>query len=462
MTLSVSLDGKAVWTDVFLDRYAPLKLACPTSLRINGADVAANSRLSDDVNNPLNFVKAKQWTLRMFRDGTLAFTVQTEFEDTPSGQRPTSSHTPSSVRESINRLNAMRSAIIGAFPSVIEDLLRDKDVRSSLAEHVRDDNELLKLGGLELVEADVFASNYSNTMRKIKEHSVIFVENFYEGEASNPPGAPGVAVHRTLPFKTVLSSSSLAGLLNSAKWYEEYNTRYVQRLASKEIGYKDNEIYLTDRKATVISAKDFWNTQNSLYHYMYDVVLAVEYNVALLAYISSCLAYFQEHPDVRKLDGVEPKLGLQYAIDGRALLSHIEESLDLTLLVDHGFTREFIRRLHDEFGFARTIGFIRQRVEDATTSVSLRSSVKAADSLLKVSESGLKAGIENNGLQRAIKGLAVAAVSVAVISAGWGLWLASRPQEVRFDPLCVSTRRGETVVSECRSNNTSDIAPPTS
>lgn len=187
-------------------------------------------------------------------------------------------------------------------------------------------------------------------------------------------------------LRNVVASSSLAGLLNTASWYRFYDRRYVQSLRRKEIGYRDDEIYISDGASTIISAKGFWDegagstrAADPLTRYKFDIVLAIQYNVSCLAYCGSTLAYYQSHPDVSDLENSSPLKALPYVIAGRAILAHLDQTLDLALLVDHGFTRAFIERLREELHLDTALTFIRQRVEDASTSVGLKSAVLSAE-----------------------------------------------------------------------------------
>ena len=368
------LGGKAVWTEQFLERFAPIKLPTLESISCNGETVRLRSRLSDDPASQLHHVILEETRLQMFRDGTLVFTLRTSFDERDA--QAGGSNPPAPVESIIERLAALDSVATTAFHGALEEFLRPVDTRQRLSEtlkrHGYEDIELIDSGKL---DRDVLR-------RKAEKHTVIVIERFFKPrvrdidkvDPSADPKESGI-----VPLHTVLASSSLAGILNTASWFHRYNSRYVSRLIDKEIGYRDDEIYITDRKATVVSAANIWNENDSLSEYIKDVVLAVEYNVALLAYFASTLAYYQEHQDVRSLEQADPLAALKQVNDGRAILSQMVESLDLTILVDHGFTRLFVERLRAELGFRTAIEFIRQRVEDASTDVGLRSSVNAAE-----------------------------------------------------------------------------------
>jgi hypothetical protein len=361
--------GKAVWTTEFLTRFAPVRLPHHEFVQ-NGTVVHPQARLSSRRGDVLHHVALEDSKLQMFRDGTLCHTVRVVFKPHSSGAKEEECP-PATVSELVDRLGALNKAVATALRPALEAFVRElgAPLKSKL--------------DLQLKAPD--ALTRAQLSARSKTHTVIFVERFYDGpkidalcqtpfslENAAQAGA-AVALH------TVLTSSALPGILNTATWYRRYNARYVAALAGKEIGYRDDEIYLTDRKATIVSTPGLWDQADSLSEYKDDIVLAVEYNVARLAYFASTLAYYQGHPDVRKLDKEPPLDALAHVIHGRAILSYIDESLDLTLLVDHGFTRLLVERLREELKFETAIGFIRQRVQDASDTVSLRSSVDGAE-----------------------------------------------------------------------------------
>ncbi|MGC5318155.1 hypothetical protein ACPXB5_05365 [Micromonospora arida] len=416
MTESLELRGKAVWTDQFLERFAPIRLPAPQSMVWNEVATSPNGRLSTDPMSPLHFVRFIAASMKMFRDGTITYVVRATLETRRSSSAGglDDGNGPATITQAIERLDALDRLLVDNFRESLSEFFRSNEVRQAFQKAVSINGAGLELKNISRLSRDDFK-------RKVKEHRVVFVEKFLRSPHDKSTSSPPAREVNTqeVPLQTVLLSSSLAGLLNTASWYEHYNDRYVESLRLKEIGYRQDEIYLTDRKATVISAPGFWagdlmdqKPPDPLSRYKYDVVLAVEYNIACLAYFSSTLAYFQEHPDVHGLENQLPGDALPHVIDGRSILSRIEESLDLSLLVDHGFTRVFIKRLREELGLDTAIGFIRRRVEDTSTSVSLKSSVLAAE---QTSKESLQAAIKNNQIQNGLAKWAIAAVIVSVL-----------------------------------------------
>jgi hypothetical protein len=414
MTESLRLGGKAVWTDQFLDRYAPVRLPVPPNLTQNDRPVPLNERLSDDPNSPLHFLRFQDHVLKMFRDGTICYTLQTSFEDHVSRRHGGELRPPATVDQAIARLTALSELLAENFRIALADLIRSHQFRAAVANGVESQGDKLEL----LSESRLHAADLR---RRSKEHTAIFVENFFDGDLGAALSSINdeAAEEARVELYNVVASSSLAGLLNTATWYESYDRRYIQGLQSKEIGYRDDEIYISDGDATIISAKGFWKegtvesgTADPLSRYKLDIVLAIQYNVACVAYCVSTLAYYQAHPDVSNLENDRPLDALPHVIEGRAILSHLDQTLDLALLVDQGFMRVFIRRLREELDVDAAVAFIRRRVEDGSTSVSLKSAVLSAEN---TSIGSLQAALENNQIQRTIRAWAITAIIVAIL-----------------------------------------------
>lgn len=410
-----SLHGKAVWSNGFVDRFAPILLPVSDHLVHNDAERHSGARLSDDPNSALHYVRFGLSRLKLFGDGTLTFTVRLNFLDRSSHREGGTAYPPASIDDAIDRLLMIEQIAVGNFGRAVADFFRPDSTREIVEDAItKEAGDRFVLKNFDVLDNEEF----SNVCER---HRVILVENFYHDDAVRQilKAGPGQGLdslrEARANLQRVLTSSSLAGLLNTATWYKKYNERYIQSLLGKEIGYKTDEIYLTDRKATVICCEGFWDEGGNgrppdpLTRYKRDIVLAVEYCTARLAYLTCVLGYYQDHPDVRNIENARPLDVLPRVIDGRAVLSHITESLDLKLLVNHGFTRLFIQRLREELGLDSIVSSIRQRVMDTSQSVDLKSSVLAAE---HTSKENLRAAVENNTLQRLV--LTVAAVTVTI------------------------------------------------
>jgi hypothetical protein len=421
--------GKAVWTEHFLQRFAPLALPVEQDVYRNAARTHAPGRIATNAGDVLHHVVAEEVRLQMFRDGTIVFTLRSSFNERraeAAGHCP-----PASVETIIERLAALDSVATETFHKALSAFIQPEATRQRFSQTAGDAGYKLSFAEPDALELDALR-------RKAGRHTIIVVENFYNDDGADLEAAPGGATperngrveaegqpadpgqqEKIVPLHTVLASSSLAGILNTASWFHTYNSRYVNQLIDKEIGYRDDEIYITDRKATVVSAAGIWDENDSLSLYINEVVLAVEYNVALLTYLGSILAYYQRHEDARTLETARPHDALKRVNEGRAIHTQIVESMDLTLLVDHGFTRVFVERLRQELGVDKALAYLRRRIEDAAASVSLRSSVNAAEHTAPRS------------LRNAILSRRVAIVGLLLAAASF--WAGTQTSDVKLD-----------------------------
>jgi hypothetical protein len=446
MRESVRLRGKAVWTEQFLERFAPVRLPPPRAFRHNQTRIGRDSRLSDDRGSPLHHVRFRDAELKLFPEGTLTYTVRTTFDNTSHGR--VEPNLPASIPETIMQLDRMDDLLIGNFRAALSELFNVPGFREAVRASIHDGSGPPD-AGLELV--DFSTVDDSQLKRMSKEHRTMFVERFFDGRKLADPNRTTEAEISAaeVDLATVRSSAAPAGLLNTASWYDNYSTRYVTSLAEQEIGYRKDELYLTDRKATLVCAAGVWREEDRsgtsadpLTRYKWDLVLAVEYNLARLAYLSSTLAYYQTHPDVQRLETIPPLKALGHVIDGWSALAHIDESLDLSLSVDHGFTRLFTRRLREELDIDGAIGFVRNRVKAASTSVGLNSAVRSAEDTSKenlvAARRSLDAANENIRLQRRLLVIAIVAVVITVLASSISPFVQWRLEPKREFIVCVT------------------------
>jgi hypothetical protein len=93
------------------------------------------------------------------------------------------------------------------------------------------------------------------------------------------------------------------------------------------------------------------------------------------------------------------------------MLARLEESLDFTHFVNHGFTRKFIHQMRVESNFSGPLSFIRDRVANASKTLELHSAVISADR-------ADAAAHENNQIQRRVYVWAIIAAILTLLSLG--------------------------------------------
>ena len=99
---------------------------------------------------------------------------------------------------------------------------------------------------------------------------------------------------------------------------------------------------------------------------------------------------------------------LPLVLAARSNLTLLNESLDFTSLVRHGFTRLFAQQLRHEMEFERALDALTQRITDMGEAIALKSSVQSAQAALALAS-------RNNVLQLLAVILAIIAVIATVI-----------------------------------------------
>jgi len=345
--------GKAIWTEHFLESESPLRLTLASTLPINGAEIKFGDRVPALPGSDLRFAKFHGHSMNLFREGTLTYTVRFNLVGHPKGG---SEDEPLNARRAVMILKQLETESWSIFSRLLTTSLSMSDAPSVIEELVGVSKGLTHNISAEILE------------RKAKLHKLLFLQCFLE---ETPDGwIPILALD-------AVREAELGGLLNTADWFNLYRENYVKSLAAKDIGYRSDEIYITDRKASIASNEGFWDVRDPLHFFRDDLVLAVEYWIVRLSQTHAFLKYMQDHPDIRSIADHSPDKGLDVVVQAMRALARLEESMDPSRIIDHGFSAMFMTRLRQEMGIDPLLAFARDRLSDAITSIGLRSSVQA-------------------------------------------------------------------------------------
>jgi hypothetical protein len=356
-------DGKAIWTDHFLQTETALRLKTGSTISMSGREIPQYGRVSDDVSHPFHYARFKSHRLKVWREGTFSYTVQYQLLHEEQEPNPRAKKAPPlSVETAVELLKALEGASWEVFAGQLSAWFTQKKSKE-VCERLLGTSELSLGYGVEELR------------RRGRVHKILFIDRFLQ-RGSGDRRFPGWGAVDNQEAK---QNVALGGLLNTADWYRHYREEYIRGLAQKDIGYRDDELYITDRKATLVSNPAFWDDSNTLAQYRLDLVLAVEYWVVRLVQAHALLAYLQSHSDIVGLAEKEPRDGLVIATQAMRAFARFQESLDASRIVDHGFTSKFMDRLRQEMDIGELSRFIRERLADAATSIGLRSAVKAEE-----------------------------------------------------------------------------------
>lgn len=365
--------GKKVWTQRFLDRHSSLVLLDGESLLLPDGPVGQGMPMTQ-ANGRFSTARLTAVTYRLAREGVLVATYTADF----SGQ----TH---DIHDVIKSLAGFRAASYQTFQTFISDYFKNDTRRRLIAEST----------GLAMRDpADIS----DDQLRGITLfHSFVLVEGF----------APTSSAPNSITIDNVARSRELAGILNEATWFESYAAQYCQEVGDKQIGYRSDEIYVTDRRTTVVVSERFWTEDDPLVYYRSDLLQVIEHHLTRLALMTQLSEFFGDSSELRPLT-VEPADALPLVLAGRDNVTLLHDSLNYGLLVRHGFTRHFAKQLREEMGFPESLALIEKRVSDLSEAISLKSSVTSAKAATQLAT-------RNNRLQATSLAIATLAILVSVL-----------------------------------------------
>jgi hypothetical protein len=353
--------GKAIWTNSFLNDEAPFELRISMPLMVDGRPVQGLQRVREQREHDLNRAKFINHSMKLYREGVLTYTAA--FHLVPAEKSNGSPPEPLTVESSIVVLNKLEGIARGSFEATVKTWLNDHELQS-------------KFRTIFDVKLDLKCDMNSDDFKKrSKAHRLLVLDSFIRPDTEAKGGE--FEGWTEVDPQIAIQNHGVAGLLNSADWFRQYRDQYLKVLAEKNIGYRSDEIYVTDRKASLASNKGFWEEDNPLQQYRLDILLSVEYWLARLAQTHAMLSFLQEHKSIREISTKIPAQALDTVVIVKRAVARLHETLDPARLIDHGFTTAFMNRLRQEMGLDTLLSFISERVDDAATGLSLRSAVFA-------------------------------------------------------------------------------------
>lgn len=387
-------NGKQIWTDLYLRTEAPLECRIDQHVSIDGARCQINRRISDTAGDLFHNARFSGNQMRLYREGVFTFTIQ--FQLVPDRVLNGGTERPLAVSRAIELIEELDRVGALVFHSQLQAWLRGDEAQAAIR----------RLMGLEFnIE---FRLTSDELKRRSKTHRLLFLETLFRFSASNSGASRFVDQVQVSPSEA-LDNVALAGLLNTSSWYEKYRPSYLSRVAEKDLGYRADEIYVTDRKSTLVSNPAFWDSRDNLRIYREDLILVAEYWATRLVEAHALLNYLQLHPDIVGLEESEPADGLRTLVDANNAFARLKESLDPSRIIDHGFTVRLMQRLRAEMGIDIPLEFIEERLKSASESMSLRSAVAAEGATV-----GPVLALQRQGHWLTWGAVAVATISLAV------------------------------------------------
>lgn len=387
-------NGKQIWTDLYLRTEAPVECKIDEHVNLSGKRCQVNRRISDTDGDLFHNARFSGNQLRLYREGIFTFTIQ--FQLVPDRVVNGGNEKPLAVSRAIELIEELDRVGALVFHAQLQAWLRGDEAQVAVR----------KLMGLPF---DIQLRLTSDELRRrSKTHRLLFLETMFRASAGGSGTSRFTGQLQVSPSEA-LDDVAVAGLLNTSSWYTKYRSTYLSRVAEKDIGYRADEIYVTDRKSTLASNPAFWDSKDNLRIYREDLILVVEYWATRLVQVHSLLNYLQLHPDIAGLEDAKPAEGLRTLVGANNALSRLKESLDPSRIIDHGFTVRLMQRLRAEMGIDIPLAFIEERLNSASESMSLRSAVAAEGATV-----GPVLALQRQGLWLTWGAVAVATISLAV------------------------------------------------
>jgi hypothetical protein len=353
--------GKNIWSELFYHKHIPIKFMAEEHVPLSPSTTVMpreNLNLVGLMAKDNPTIKFDGCTLRIFREGTLS--ISFEFSQSEV-------NTKINVNELINILLYIEKITSEGFVYRIKEILNDWGNPGHSFKNLK----------IKLRQCDGETDGLIRTSSV--KHSCIFIEGVRNNETSN-----------FVSIKDLQSKYQLLGILNTSVWYTNYGERYIEKVFEKNVGYREDEIYVTDKDSSLILLADYWDPNKSLQYYVYDLVLATEIQIAKLSYLNFILNYMQEDPDSREaLTNITGEKAINIVLQTRKILTLTQESLDINTLILHGFTRSFISRLNEEIDIGNRLESINRRIENISSAIQLKSSIDIGEQGISLNKNSL-------------------------------------------------------------------------
>ena len=343
--------GKNIWSDLFFIKQVPIRFKFITEFT-----QLLSSSHSDGWQDRIKF---KRCVFRIFKEGILVFSFEFEQGDKQLNL---------DIDSMIEILAKLEDVTFESFTYIVGEIVNDWSNGMHPFQNL----------GLSL-RASV---NLSETISKSSiKHSCIFLE-----------GLSSISEEQEDFSESI--KRSLLGILNKTSWYKKYSNKYLDEAFEKNVGYRKDEIYLTDKNATLVLLKDYWEDENPLRFYMDDLILAIQMQVAKQAYLNFFLQYIQSNSySQRALEDPASEDAVKLVLQSRNILTLLQESTDIDSLIVHGFTRKFLERLVDELKIGKYLTLIRSRIDNISDAIQLKSAYETSKQSITLDKMGIKLAV---------------------------------------------------------------------
>ena len=248
--LALSNHGKNIWSPLFYNKQVPIIFSSQNNIALSTRD---STKPSGELNFSDHFRKNdyhfifNDCNLRIFREGILSFRFEFSQNDCQFQLH---------IEDFIHILQILEEECLNGY------LNRIKNIINNWSNQNHPFNQLM----LPLVNSDNLSLLHDVIDAATIKHSCIFLEKLSKNNTSN----------QNPKFACFFENGIIPGILNKSSWFEKYGRRYIRKIKHKNIGYRKDEVYITDKDSSLVILSDYWDDEKPLKEYIKDLMLATE------------------------------------------------------------------------------------------------------------------------------------------------------------------------------------------
>ena len=206
--------------------------------------------------------------------------------------------------------------------------------------------EFLPLNSTNAKQIDEILTKYSNC------HCLELLENIYNSSDT------------VIDLIDLKKDSAIPGILNRAPWYSKYGDGYIKYIFDKNLGYRKDEIYITDRSSTIVLLSDYWDEELTIKYYLYDLRLALELEISKYSFLVFNLFFLNSSLEYEEaLSSPTTNKSIKFFKLIRGVLLKCQDTINNDAIIIHGFTRKFTRKVSNELGLDCLVQEIERRID---------------------------------------------------------------------------------------------------
>jgi hypothetical protein len=345
--------GRSIWSPTILRREAPYLMNLPS-----GPDMPKRSEAIRSQGQVLVDFKCVSMQMRMFRRGVLSIMFRHDFAP-PEDRRVRVAHF-------VDALRAIGDDLAARARTEVDKFL---DAARNGRHH---------FGGGKTAWRKAGAETTAVIRDSLVEHAVYFMEA--------TPGFEPVHDDGILDPNDLRLHKSIAYALDTNQLKDRYDYSYTNELITRASRWREDELYVTEHRRSLIILADYWIAGDSLVHYMEDLVLAAAFELAKITHVRF-LARYLEHAaprfDVGTKKPSKHRDAIRFVEIMQEAVYHSSYDDPTENLISHKFTARFLAGISRERNTAHSIQNTANRTETIAQRIQLQTTMAIAERTLK-------------------------------------------------------------------------------